>query len=64
MKKKLNISIPVSINEEILLFHYKNNDYYNDQCNVYTKEKRTDIILYEENLIIKIYIYEKKNCDY
>ena len=64
--KKINIFIPVSINEENLLFHDKNNDYYNDQCNVYTSEKGTDIILYDRKREFnnkKMSLCEK-NCEY
>ena len=54
-KTKLNLScceessisynIPVSIDENNLFKYNPNSDYYNDECNTYTSEDGTDIIL-------------------
>ena len=42
---KINISIPVSINEDNLYKYDSSSDYYNDICFTYTSEKGTDISL-------------------
>ena len=39
------ITIPVTINEDILFKHNISSPYYNDQCNRYTSRNNTDIIL-------------------
>ena len=39
------IIIPVNINEDILFKHNVSSQYYNDQCNPYTSQNNTDIIL-------------------
>ena len=41
----INISIPVSINEEELFKHDPFSDYYNDKCFAYSTENKTDIIV-------------------
>ena len=41
----INLSIPVSIDENNLFKYDPNNDYYNDQCNSYSNEHGTDILL-------------------
>ena len=42
---KINISIPVSIDEDNLLLYNPNSDYYNDRCFPYKAKNNTDIIL-------------------
>ena len=44
-KMFINISIPVSINEEELFKYDPSSDYYNDKCFAYTTENNTDIIV-------------------
>ena len=44
-KSTINYNIPVSINEDNLFKHDPNSEYYNDECNTYTTENGTDIIL-------------------
>ena len=44
-KMFINISIPVSINEEDIFKHDPSSDYYNNKCFSYTTENKTDIIL-------------------
>ena len=39
------LSIPVTINENNLFKHNSSSEYYNDECNTYTTESGTDIIL-------------------
>ena len=41
----INFSIPVLIDDEILFKYDPNNEYYTDQCNPYTTENGTDILL-------------------
>ena len=62
--EKIDIYIPLSINENILYIYDKNNNYYNDICNTVTTEYGTDIILYDRK---KEYNNQKisicaKNC--
>ena len=40
---KVDLAIPVSINEDDLYKHDSNSDYYNDICYTYTSEKGTDL---------------------
>ena len=42
---KINISIPVKINEDNLFKYNLSSEYYNDICYIYKTEKGTDIIL-------------------
>ena len=42
---KINITFPVSIDENYLFKHNLSSEYYNDICYAYTTEKGTDIIL-------------------
>ena len=42
---KVNISIPVSINENKLYLYNSSSNYYNDICYSYTTDNKTDIIL-------------------
>ena len=41
----VNFSIPVSIDEDNLFKYDPNSEYYTDQCNPYTTENSTDILL-------------------
>ena len=41
----INYNIPVTIDENNLFKYDQNSDYYNDECNTYTTENGTDIIL-------------------
>jgi hypothetical protein len=62
----ITLYLPVNINESNLFKYNSSNEYYNDECNPYTTEKGSDIILqdrrneYTEN---KMALCEK-NCDY
>ena len=42
---KINIDIPVSVNEDKIFKYNSSNDYYNDPCLSYTIEDQTDIII-------------------
>ena len=42
---KINMDIPVSINEDKLFMHDPSNAYYNDFCYSYTTEDNTDIVI-------------------
>ena len=44
---KINIYIPVSINESLLYKYNPNSNYYNDICNTTTSEFGTDLTLYD-----------------
>ena len=44
-EKLINLDIPVEINEDIFFKYDPNSKYYNDECNTYTTENGTDIIL-------------------
>ena len=44
-KTSINYNIPVSINEDNLFKYDPNSEYYNDECNTYTTEDGTDILL-------------------
>ena len=44
-KAKINISIPVSIDENDLFKYNSSSEYYNDICYPYTSNEKTDIIL-------------------
>ena len=44
-ESSINYNIPVSIDENNLFKYDQNSDYYNDECNTYTTENGTDIIL-------------------
>ena len=44
---KINITIPVSIDENNLFKYNSSDDYYNDNCYLYTTENGTDITLYD-----------------
>ena len=64
--EKINIIIPVSINEKNLFKHNSSNEYYNDKCYIYTSDKGTDIILKDRR---NEYIQNnmslcEKNCEY
>ena len=39
------LSIPVTINESNIVKHNSSSEYYNDECNIYTTDSGTDIIL-------------------
>ena len=41
----INYTIPVEINENKLFQYDPNSEYYNDECNSYTTEKGTDILI-------------------
>ena len=41
----IKLNIPVSINENNLFKHNPNSEYYTDECNTYTTDNGTDIIL-------------------
>ena len=44
-ESSINYYIPVSIDEDKLFKYDPNSEYYNDECNTYTTENGTDIIL-------------------
>ena len=44
-KTSINYNIPVSINEDNLFKYDPNSEYYNDECNTYTTEDGTDILI-------------------
>ena len=44
-ESSINYNIPVTIDENNLFKYDQNSDYYNDECNTYTTENGTDIIL-------------------
>ena len=44
-KEQIDISIPVSIDENILFKYDQKNEFYNDICSTYTTDKGTDITL-------------------
>ena len=63
---KIDILIPVSINEDELFKYNLSSEYYNDICYTYTTDKNTDIILndrkneyYNNNLSLC-----EENCEY
>ena len=41
----INYNIPVNINEDEIYKYNPNSEYYNDECNTYTTENGTDILL-------------------
>ena len=43
--KKVQLNIPVTINEDNLFKHDPKSEYYNDKCNTYTTDNGTDILL-------------------
>ena len=47
---KVNLSIPVSINEKDLIKHDPKSDYYVDNCYPYTTDEGTDIVLKDRHL--------------
>ena len=55
-KTKIDISIPVQINENEVYKHNSNDDYYKDKCNTDTNNKNVDITVYD-----KKNIYNEKN---
>ena len=44
-KTSINYNIPVSINEDNLFKYDPSSEYYNDECNTYTTENGTDILI-------------------
>ena len=44
-ESSINYNIPVTIDEDNLFKYDPNSEYYNDECNVYTTENGTDILL-------------------
>ena len=44
-ESSINYNIPVTIDENNLFKYNQSSDYYNDECNTYTTENGTDIIL-------------------
>ena len=44
-ESSINYNIPVTIDEDNLFKYDPNSEYYNDECNAYTTENGTDIIL-------------------
>jgi hypothetical protein len=44
-QSKINYNIPVKIDEDNLFKYNPNSDYYTDECNIYTTENGTDILL-------------------
>ena len=44
-QSSINYNIPVSIDEDNLFKYDPNSEYYNDECNTYTTENGTDILL-------------------
>jgi hypothetical protein len=62
----VKLKIPVSINEDNLFKHDPNSDYYNDECNTYTTENGTDILINDRQ---NEYIYNnfslcENNCSF
>ena len=55
----INLDIPVSIDENILFKYDPNNEYYNDECFIYTTDNGTDIILNDrkEEFINNNYVF-------
>ena len=49
-EEKINIFIPVSINEKEIYKYNPNSDYYIDLCFTYTTENKTDITLKDRNI--------------
>ena len=64
--EKININIPVSINEEILFKYNPNNDYYNNICFPHTTNKGTDIVLNDRKKEYNYYNMSlcEKNCNF
>jgi len=63
---KVNISIPVIINESKLFKYDPFNEYYNDVCHPFTTENGTDIILNDRIKEFELYNYSlcEKDCAY
>ena len=64
--QKIDILIPVSINEDKLFIYNSSHEFYNDICFPYTSEKGTDIILQDrrnEYLNNNLSLCEK-NCEF
>ena len=61
---KIDISIPVSIDENNLFKYNSSSEYYNDLCFPYTTEKGTDIILEDRKNEYNNYSLCEDNCDY
>ena len=63
--KKLNLTIPISINDNISYKYDPNNNYYNDLCYTYITESGTDISLYDrkEEYNNNYYLCQK-NCSF
>ena len=64
--EKIDINIPVNINENKLFKYNSSGKYYNDICSSYTTEKNTDIILEDrrnEYINDNLFLCEK-NCKY
>ena len=63
---KIEISIPVNINEENLFKYNISSDYYNDICYIYETENGTDIILNDRRneFINNNMSLCENNCDY
>ena len=55
-KTKINILIPVQINENEVYKHNQNDAYYKDKCNTDSNNKNADITLYDKKII-----YNEKN---
>ena len=63
---KIDISIPVSINEDDLYKYNSSSDYYNDLCFTHTSEKGTDISLNDrkKEFVNNNLSLCEANCDY
>ena len=65
-KSKVDISIPVSLNESILFKYEPESDYYNDVCFPYTTDNGTDILLNDrhDEFNSKNYSLCENNCKF
>ena len=63
---KIDIFIPIKINENKLFIYNSSNEFYNDKCNPYTTDNGTDIILQDrrEEYMNNHYSVCEKDCDY
>ena len=66
LETKIEISIPVTINEDYLFKYNSSDEYYNDLCYSYTTENRTDIAIKDRQneFIDNNMSLCEKNCDY
>ena len=63
---KIEISLPVSINEDELYRYNTSSDFYNDKCFPYTSENGTDMTLSDRqnDFINQNLSLCEKNCDF